>query len=43
MADFRNRVWLREMIRNFKTTAQELELPSSLAWNPDWVAELELD
>lgn len=43
MADFRNRVWLREMIRSFKTTAQELELPSSLAWKPDWVAELELD
>lgn len=43
MADFRNRVWLREIIRNFKITAQELELPSSLAWKPDWVAELELD
>jgi len=43
MADFRNRVWLREMIRNYKITAQELELPPALAWKPAWITVLELN
>jgi len=43
MADFRNRVWLREMIRNYKITAQALELPPALAWKPDWITAPELN
>jgi hypothetical protein len=43
MADFRNRVWLREMIREYRSTAQALELPPDLAWKPAWITTLELN
>lgn len=40
IGDFRNRVWLREMIRQFLNTAENLGLSQPPEWKPEWIKEL---
>jgi len=43
IADFRNRVWLREVIKAFQTTAANLELSDHIVWMPAWIGDIEFN
>lgn len=42
ITEFRNRIWLKEMIKEYKLTAQNLELQTP-DWRPEWITNLDFN